>query len=119
MDVRRRRQLRAGVCFAIPALAVALCTVLGLGASAAASAAPDADNHGHATAMAPAPHRPAYAIVRMQDPIGFDLVAAERHHHLHRSACRPRTPAPRVGTSSTHAPTLIGRKPIQQDRRAS
>jgi hypothetical protein len=78
MDVRRRRQVRAGVCFALPALALALCTVLGLGASAAASAASDADNHGHATAMAPAPHRPAHAIVRMQDPIGFDIVAAEQ-----------------------------------------
>jgi len=99
MDVRRRRQLRAGVCFAIPALAVALCTVLGLGASAAASAAPDADNHGHATAMTPAPHRPAYAIVRMQDPIGFDLVAAEQSIETSHTTAQPVPSTPPVRPS--------------------
>jgi len=74
MDARRCQQLRAGVCFGIPALALALCTVLGLGAQAHAQA--KAGSHGHA-AMAPAPSRPVHQIVRMQDPIGFDVVVAE------------------------------------------
>ena len=96
MDVRRRRQVRAGVCFALPAVALALCTVLGFGASAAASTASDRDNHGHATAMAPAPHRPAHAIVRMQDPIGFDLVAAEQSVQTSYTAAQPVPSTPPV-----------------------
>jgi hypothetical protein len=74
MDARRRQQVRAGICFGIPALALALCTVLGLGAQSQAEA--KAGSHGHA-AMAPAPNRPVHQIVRMQDPIGFDVVVAE------------------------------------------
>ena len=96
MDVRRRRQVRAGVCLALPALAVALCTVLGLGASAAASTASSADNHGHATVMAPAPHRPAHAIVRMQDPIGFDLVAAGQSIQTSHTTAQPIPSTPPV-----------------------
>ncbi len=75
MDVRRRRQVRAGICVALPALALTLWTVLGLGATA--DAASGGQGHGH-SAMAPTPQRPVPAIVRMQDPIGFDLVAAEQ-----------------------------------------
>jgi hypothetical protein len=73
MDVRRRRQVRAAVCLGLPALAIALCSMLGIGASAAAHAA--SSDHSH-SAMVPAPHRALPAFVRMQDPIGFDIVTA-------------------------------------------
>ena len=77
MDARRSQQLRTGVCFALPALALALCTVLGLSATTAAHAASGKPGKSGHAAMVPAPHRPIAAISRMQDPIGFDLVVAE------------------------------------------
>ncbi|HEY7049667.1 MAG TPA: hypothetical protein VH373_20795 [Jatrophihabitantaceae bacterium] len=96
MNARRRQQLRVAVCLGLPALALALCTVLGLGGTAAAQAAGGHHgHHGHA-AMAPAPHRPLPAIMRMQDPIGFDLVAAEhtiQTSHAADPASSPATPA--------------------------
>ena len=77
MDVRRSRQLRTGVCFALPALALALWTVLGLSATTAAHAASGPSGKSGHSALMPAPHRPLATISRMQDPIGFDLVAPE------------------------------------------
>lgn len=77
MDARRSRQLRTGMCFALPALALALCTVLGLSATTAAHAAAGLPGKSGHSALTPAPHRPLAAISRMQDPIGFDIVVAE------------------------------------------
>ena len=94
MNARRRQQLRVGVCLGLPALAIALCAVLGLGATAGAH--PVADHHpGHA-AMAPAPYRTLPAIMRMQDPIGFDVIVAEhavRTSHAADPASAPAAPA--------------------------
>jgi hypothetical protein len=72
VDVRHRRQIRAGMCLALPALAIALCAALGLSAMTAAHAASGA-GHGK-TAVAAAPLRPMHALVRMQDPFGLDVV---------------------------------------------
>ena len=95
--MRRRQQLRVAVCMGLPALALALCTVLGLGATAAAQPAAE-HNPGHA-AMAPAPHRPLPVIMRMQDPIGFDLVTAEHTIQTGHTAdpASPRATPARVG----------------------
>jgi hypothetical protein len=91
MDVRRRRQLRAGVCFALPALALALCTVLGLSATTAAHSASGKLGH---SALAPAPHRALAAVSRMQDPIGFDVVVAEHPNLMSHTADAAAASAP-------------------------
>jgi hypothetical protein len=99
MNVRRRQQVRAAVCIALPALALALCGVLGL--SATAGAHPATDRFGHA-AMAPAPHRPLPAILRMQDPIGFDLVAADHIVQTAHPADPASTPVAPARVSADH-----------------
>ncbi|HEY3631045.1 MAG TPA: hypothetical protein VGL21_09115 [Jatrophihabitantaceae bacterium] len=106
MDVRRRRQLRSGVCFGISALALALCTALGLSATAAAHAASATSGKtGHA-ALAPAPHRPLAAISRMQDPIGFDVVVAEHtvlaSHTADAATASAPVPAARIEQLAEH-----------------
>lgn len=105
MNARRRQQLRVGVCLGLPALALALCALLGLGSTAGAH--PVADHHpGHA-AMALAPYRTLPAVMRMQDPIGFDVVVADhaiRTSHAADPASAPAAPA-QVGVepSSAHS----------------
>lgn len=71
------------VCVGLPALALALCTVLGLGTGAAYAAAND---HGHAAAVTPARHPLPSAYLRMHDPVGFDVVAAEQPTETSRTA---------------------------------
>jgi hypothetical protein len=85
MDVRRRSRLRAVVCLGLPALALALCAVLGLGAGVAHAVSGD---HGHA-AVTPARHHLPSAFLRMHDPVGFDVVvAAEPSPQTSRAADR-------------------------------
>ena len=96
MDVRHRRQIRAWVCLALPALAVALCAALGLTATTVGHSGADG-GHGKA-ALAAAPQRPTHAIARMQDPFGFDLVAAEQSGEPSQAtrAVAPPAPQPHV-----------------------
>ena len=82
MDVRRRSRLRATVCFGLPALALALCAVLGLGAGVAYATSGD---HSHA-AVTPVRHQLPTAYLRMHDPIAFDVVAAEEPAQTSRAA---------------------------------
>jgi hypothetical protein len=85
MDVRRRSRLRAMVCLGLPALALALCAVLGLGAGVAHAVSGD---HGHA-AVTPGRHQLPSAFLRMHDPVGFDVaVAAEQPTQTSRTAER-------------------------------
>jgi hypothetical protein len=92
VDVRHRRQIRAGVCLALPALVVALCAALGLTATTAAHAAAGG-GHGKA-AVAAAPQRPTYALARVQDPFGFDLVAGEQLSETSQATRETVPPAP-------------------------
>jgi hypothetical protein len=94
MDARRSRQLRTGMCFALPALALALCSVLGLSATTAAHAAAGTPGKSGHSALMPAPHRPLAAISRMQDPIGFDIVVAEHSISTSHAADAAATAAP-------------------------
>jgi hypothetical protein len=84
MDVGRRSRLRAMVCLGLPALALALCAVLGLGAEFAHAASGD---HSHAVAT-PVRHQLPSALLRMHDPIAFDAVAAEQPSQTSRTADR-------------------------------
>lgn len=72
--MRAVRVLRAFLALGLPAVALALCTVVGLAATAGAHPVPA--KYAHA-AMVPAPNRLMPAVVRMHDPISFDLVPAE------------------------------------------
>jgi hypothetical protein len=84
MDVRRRSRLRAMVCVGLPALALALCAVLGLGAAAAHAVSSD---RSHA-AVTPVRHQLPSAFLRMHDPIAFDVVAPEQPAQTSRTAER-------------------------------
>lgn len=106
MDARRSRRLRAGVCFALPALALALCAVLGLSATTAATHSASGKS-GHSS-LAPAPHRLPAAINRMQDPVGLDLVVAE-HTSLTSYA------ADTGAMSTPHRPAWLA-QPAEQNR---
>jgi hypothetical protein len=84
MDVRRRSRLRAVVCAGLPALALALCAVLGLGAGVAHAVSSD---HSH-TAVTPVRQHLPTAFLRMHDPIAFDVVAADQPTQTSRTAER-------------------------------
>jgi hypothetical protein len=75
MDAGRRGRVRTGICVALPALVLALWAAVGLRVTAGAHPAPV--RHGPAVA-ALVPHRAAHAVVRVQDPVGFDLAPAGR-----------------------------------------
>ena len=89
MDVRRRSRLRAIVCVGLPALALALCAVLGLGAGVAHAVSSD---HSHAAVTPVRQHLPA-AFLRMHDPIVFDVVAADQPAQTSTTADRSAPPA--------------------------
>ena len=91
MDVRRRSRLRAIVCVGLPALALALCAVLGLGAGVAHAVSGD---HTHAAVTPVRQHLPT-AFVRMHDPIAFDVVAAHQPAQTSRTA----DPSPPITSS--------------------
>ena len=84
MDVRRRSRLRAIVCVGLPALALALCAVLGLGAGVAHAVSGD---HSH-TAVTPVRQHLPTAFLRMHDPIAFDMVAADQPAQTSHTADR-------------------------------
>jgi len=81
MDVGRRSRLRALICVGLPAVALALCAVMGLGAGATHASSGD---HGHAAVTVR--HQLPSALLRMHDPIAFDVVAATQPIETSRTA---------------------------------
>jgi hypothetical protein len=98
MDVRRRSWLRGVICVGLPAVALALCAVLGLGAGAAHAASGD---HGHAAVTVR--HQLPSAFLRMHDPIAFDVVAATQPTETSPTADRVALPTSSRQGSMPHA----------------